>query len=61
MHRRALSAGQAIVQGLQAEGVKAVYEVAATPLTYLVVGILKRREGLDTYDRGTDFSPFSLG
>ena len=42
-------------------GFKAVYEIAATPLTYLVVGVLKRREGLDTYDVSTDFTPFSLG
>lgn len=37
---------------------KVVYEVLATPLTYLVVNFLKRREGLDTFDQGTDFSPF---
>ena len=27
-------------------------------LTYGVVGFLKRREGIDVFDRGTDFSPF---
>lgn len=37
---------------------KVAYEVAATPLTYLVVNRLKRSEGVDVYDRGTDFSPF---
>jgi queuosine precursor transporter len=40
--------------------VKAVYEVAATPLTYAVVGFLKRREGIDVYDRGTNFNPLAL-
>jgi hypothetical protein len=35
-------------------------EVAFTPVTYAVVGALKRAEGVDTYDRGTDFTPFSL-
>lgn len=35
-------------------------EVAFTPLTYWVVARLKRAEGVDTYDRGTDFTPFSL-
>ena len=35
-------------------------EVLFTPLTYAVVGYLKRSEGLDAYDRGTDFTPFSL-
>ncbi len=37
---------------------KVAYEAAATPLTYLVVNILKRREGVDVFDRGTDFNPF---
>jgi uncharacterized integral membrane protein (TIGR00697 family) len=36
---------------------KVLYEVLATPLTYLVVGFLKRREHLDTYDYRTNFSP----
>jgi hypothetical protein len=40
--------------------VKSAYEAAATPLTYAVVGFLKRKEGLDVYDRRTRFSPFSL-
>lgn len=37
---------------------KVGWEVVLTPLTYAVVGFLKRREGVDVYDRGTDFSPF---
>jgi len=37
---------------------KSAYEAAATPLTYWLVGLLKRREGLDVYDRGTRFNPF---
>jgi uncharacterized integral membrane protein (TIGR00697 family) len=40
--------------------VKVVYEVLATPLTYLVVGWLKRVEQTDALDTGTDFSPFAL-
>ena len=39
---------------------KSAYEAAATPLTYLVVGFLKRCEGLDVYDTDTHFSPLSL-
>lgn len=35
-------------------------EVLFTPLTYLVVNKLKKAEGLDTFDRGTNFTPFSL-
>ena len=38
---------------------KVVYEVLATPLTYLVVNFLKRSEGVDVYDMHTDFNPFS--
>ncbi|MES1975969.1 MAG: queuosine precursor transporter [Pseudomonadota bacterium] len=37
---------------------KVSWEVILTPVTYAVVGFLKRREGVDVYDRGTDFSPF---
>ncbi|HEU5438257.1 MAG TPA: queuosine precursor transporter [Ktedonobacterales bacterium] len=40
---------------------KVLYEVVATPLTYAVVGYLKRAEGLDVYDVGTNFSPIVLG
>jgi hypothetical protein len=39
---------------------KSIYEAAVTPLTYLVVKFLKRKEGLDVYDRDTRFSPFSI-
>ncbi len=37
---------------------KVSWEVILTPFTYLVVGFLKRREGVDVYDDGTNFSPF---
>jgi uncharacterized integral membrane protein (TIGR00697 family) len=39
---------------------KVAYEAAATPLTYLIVGWLKRMEGLDTYDWGVRYNPFRL-
>jgi len=39
---------------------KVAWEVVATPLTYQIVGFLKRREHEDYYDRDTDFTPFSL-
>ena len=39
---------------------KVVYEVLATPLTYLVVGFLKRSEGLDAFDYHSDFNPFHV-
>lgn len=39
---------------------KVTYETLATPLTYAVVGFLKRAEQEDYYDVGTDFNPFHL-
>jgi uncharacterized PurR-regulated membrane protein YhhQ (DUF165 family) len=35
-------------------------EVLFTPVTYKIVGWLKRVEGEDYYDRDTNFTPFSL-
>jgi uncharacterized integral membrane protein (TIGR00697 family) len=40
--------------------VKVLYEAAGTPLVYAVVGWLKAREGVDAYDRQTDFNPIRL-
>ena len=37
---------------------KVGWEVLLTPVTYLVVGALKRAEGVDVFDRDTDFTPF---
>ena len=37
---------------------KVGWEVLLTPVTYVAVGWLKRREGIDVFDRDTDFSPF---
>jgi uncharacterized integral membrane protein (TIGR00697 family) len=39
---------------------KTLVEVVFTPVTYLVVGFLKRAEHEDYYDRGTDFNPFKI-
>lgn len=40
--------------------VKVGVEAVMTPVTYAVVGFLKRAEREDFYDRGTDFNPFTL-
>jgi uncharacterized integral membrane protein (TIGR00697 family) len=40
--------------------VKSAYEAAATPVTYRVVGFLKRQEGLDIYDYDTRFNPLAI-
>ncbi|HEY90508.1 MAG TPA: queuosine precursor transporter [Dehalococcoidia bacterium] len=39
---------------------KIIIEVAATPLTYLAVDSLKKRESTDIYDHDTNFNPFSI-
>ena len=38
---------------------KVLWEAVLTPVTYIVVGWLKQREGVDIFDEGTDFSPFA--
>lgn len=48
------------VAALSQWAAKSLYEALATPLTYLVVGFLKRSEGVDHYDRGTRFNPLAL-
>ncbi len=40
--------------------IKVAYEAVATPATYAVVNWLKREEGVDMYDRDTDFNPFTM-
>jgi queuosine precursor transporter len=37
---------------------KVLWEALLTPVTYAVVGWLKRVEGVDLFDEGTDFTPF---
>ncbi len=39
---------------------KVSWEVVVTPVTYQIVGALKRAEGEDFYDHDTNFTPFSL-
>jgi uncharacterized integral membrane protein (TIGR00697 family) len=39
---------------------KVIYEVAATPVTYLVVNFLKRAENEDFFDWHTNFNPLTL-
>lgn len=38
---------------------KVGWEVLLTPATYAIVGFLKRREGVDVFDEGTNFTPFA--
>lgn len=36
---------------------KVAFEILATPFTYLIVNALKRAEGVDCFDRNTNFNP----
>ncbi len=54
------NASELVIMIASSYGFKVVYETMATPLTYLIVGRLKQVEGVDAYDRGTNFSPFAL-
>ena len=38
--------------------IKTAWEALLTPVTYVAVAWLKRREGIDIFDEDTDFSPF---
>jgi uncharacterized integral membrane protein (TIGR00697 family) len=39
--------------------IKTAWEALLTPVTYLVVNFLKRREGVEVFDTRTDFNPFA--
>ncbi len=39
---------------------KTMYEILATPLTYIVVNSVKRLEGIDIYDYDTKFNPLHV-
>lgn len=36
------------------------WETLLVPVTYRIVAVMKRAEGVDVYDKETDFTPFSL-
>lgn len=38
---------------------KVIYETVMTPITYKIVNLLKRTEGVDYFDYSTNFSPFA--
>lgn len=37
-----------------------IWEIIALPITRRVIKTIKEKEGLDTYDEGTNFNPFAL-
>jgi len=56
----AFEAGELISLTLNTAVFATAWEVIALPITYRVIKYLKHKEGLDTYDRGTNFNPFLL-
>jgi uncharacterized integral membrane protein (TIGR00697 family) len=50
--------GQVLTVMVTNWAMKVAWEAVLTPVTYAVVGGLKRAEGLDVYDEGTNFTPF---
>ena len=40
--------------------IKVVIEFVLTPVTYFIINWLKREEGVDIYDRETNFNPFAI-
>jgi uncharacterized integral membrane protein (TIGR00697 family) len=50
-----------LIEGILAGWViKTIIEAALTPVTYFVVSRLKKSEGVDHYDRETNFNPFII-
>jgi len=50
-----------LVQGiLMGWAAKTAVEIVLLPVTYPVVRFLKRVEGVDYFDRDTDFNPFIM-
>jgi len=39
---------------------KVIIETVFTPVTYIIVSWLKRKESIDTYDYKTDYNPFTM-
>jgi queuosine precursor transporter len=54
------SNSQVIAVLLSNYALKVGWEIVMTPVTYRIVGFLKRAENEDYYDRDTDFNPFTL-
>jgi queuosine precursor transporter len=40
---------------------KILFQLLLTPAIYALAGFLKQKEGVDIYDRNTNFNPFNLG
>lgn len=53
--------GDVLLKGIAGGWImKSIVEILMTPFTYIVVNWLKKAEGIDYYDRDTNFNPFAL-
>jgi len=51
-----------LIEGILAGWIiKSIVEALMTPITYIVVRFLKKEEGVDYYDKETNFNPFIIG
>jgi queuosine precursor transporter len=50
-----------LLTGMSLYAFKVLYEIVATPATYVIVRFLKKSERIDYYDVDTNFSPFLWG
>jgi uncharacterized integral membrane protein (TIGR00697 family) len=55
-----VSGGILVLAIISGYAFKVFYEIIATPITYKIVGFLKKAEGIDVYDTNTKFNPFNL-
>lgn len=56
-----IMSGNVLMEGIIAGWIiKTMVETLLTPLTYWIMNKVKKFEGIDYYDRNTDFNPFSL-
>lgn len=47
--------------GITTYGCKIIYQLLLTPGVYALANFLKFKEGVDIYDKNTNFNPFNLG
>ena len=55
-----ITGGDMVIYILVGMSLKTLAEVLLMPITYKVVAYIKRREGVDVYDKQIDFNPFRL-
>lgn len=56
-----ISFSDGLIVGFIAAGFCTIWEIFALPFTVRFVRFVKEKEGIDTYDVGTNFNPFKIG